>query len=76
MGQNTKLILLKIATKQKEAPFNWKELIATKMRVKPDTVSAYALGKRGLKKDKHIEVLTLLHQIIADHKKNTQKLTA
>ena len=76
MGQNTKLILLKIATKQKEAPYNWKELIATKMRVKPATVDAYARGIRGLKNDKHIEVLTLLHTIIAEHQKNIQKITA
>ena len=76
MEQNAKLILVNIASKQKDAPFNWKELIAVKMNVKSATVNAYARGIRGLKNDKHIEVLTLLNSIIVEHQKNIQKITA
>ena len=76
MGQNTKLILSRIASKQKDAPYNWKDLIAVKMKVQPATVDAYARGIRGLKKDKHIEVLTLLNSLIVEHNDHIQVLTA
>ena len=76
MGQNTKSILLTIASKQKEAPYDWKDKIAKIMKVKPATVDAYARGLRGIKNDKHIEVLTLLLSIIEEHQTKIQKLTA
>lgn len=76
MGQNTKLILNRIASKQIDAPHNWRELIAAKMNVQSATVDAYARGIRGLKKDKHIEVLTILNSLIVEHQKNIELLTA
>lgn len=76
MEQKIHKIVRSFAVKKKKAPHNWKEIVAGRMGVEPETVGAYSRGKRGIQNGKMIEALKILNEVIDEHNITIQKLTA
>jgi len=73
-GEKKNEILKRIKELIPDAPYFWKETIATKMGKSTESVTKYVTGGRGMKVGHHKEVLRLLKEIVEEENQRIKKL--